>query len=119
MSLSGAFAALLLPLVSSTVSAMSDVPHALTLDVREGGDHIEVQLIGYAPQAREVSYLLEVSGKSNSRHRGKTTLAANRRTVLSTLKVSAGPDWCVRLIAEEDGGQPYEVQEGNCPDSEG
>lgn len=118
MTLSGAFAALLLPLASSTVSVMSDHSRALTLDVRQSGDHIEVQLIGHAPQARQVSYLLEVTGTSTSRHRGKTTLAANSRSVLSTVRVSAGPDWCVRLTAEEDGGQPYEIREGNCPDSE-
>jgi hypothetical protein len=115
----GAFAALLLPLASSTVSAMSDVPHALTLDVRRSGDHIEVQLIGHAPQARQVSYLLEVSGTSNSRHRGKTTLAADTRAVLSTIRVSAGPEWCVRLTAEEDGAEPYEIREGHCPDNAG
>jgi hypothetical protein len=115
----GAFTALLLPLATSTVSAMSDVPRALTLDVRRSGDHIEVQLVGHAPEARQVSYLLEVSGKSNSRHRGKTTLAANSRAVLSTVKISAGPDWCVRLTAEEDGAEPYEIREGHCPDSAG
>lgn len=110
------FAALLVPLVSSTVSAMNDAPGALTLAVHQHGDAIEVQLIGESPEARQVSYLLEVSGKSQSRHRGKTTLAANARTVLSTVKANAGPDWCVRLVAEEDGRAPYEIREGNCPE---
>ncbi len=120
MSLSGAFAALFLPLATSTVSTMSDSPRALTLDVRRNGDQIEVELIGHAPEARTVSYLLEVTGTSNSRHRGKTTLAANSRAVLSTVKVSAGRDWCVRLKAEEEGTEPYEIREGtNCADDEG
>lgn len=108
-------AALLLPFVSSTVFAMSDAPGALSLAVHHHGDALEVQLIGDAPEARQVSYLLEVSGQSQSRHRGKTTLAANARTVLSTVKANAGPDWCVRLQVEEDGREPYEIREGNCP----
>lgn len=77
-----------------------------------------MQLIGEATEARQVSYELEVTGKSNSRHRGKTTLAANTRMVLSTIKVSAGPDWCVRLMAEEEGRAPYEIREGHCADTD-
>lgn len=107
-------AALLLPLVSGTVPAMSDVPAALTLDVHQDGDAIEVQLIGDSPRAQQVSYLLEVTGQSTSRHRGKTTLAANARTVLSTIRASAGEGWCVRLLAEEEGREPYEVLAGDC-----
>lgn len=111
-------AALLLPLASSTVSAMSDVPAALTLDVRHNGDAIEVQLIGDSPRAQQVSYVLEVTGQSTSRHRGKTTLAANSRTVLSTIRANAGEAWCVRLLAEEEGRDPYEILEGDCTAAE-
>jgi hypothetical protein len=109
-----ALAALLVPLLSSTVSAMSDVPEALKLDVRQAGDGIEVQLIGNSPRAQQVSYLLEVTGQSTSRHRGKTTLAANARTVLSTVRANAGEKWCVRLLAEEEGREPYEILAGDC-----
>jgi hypothetical protein len=115
VSLSLPLATLLLPLASSLVTEMNDVPAALSLAVSKQGDAIEVQLIGEAAEARQVSYVLEVSGQSNSRHRGKTTLAANARTVLSTIKTSAGPDWCVRLLAEEEGRAPYQLREGNCP----
>jgi hypothetical protein len=118
MSLSVPLAALLLPLASSSVTAMSDTPAALSLAVSRAGDGIEVQLIGETAEARQVSYVLEVSGQSNSRHRGKTTLAANSRAVLSTIKVSTGPDWCVRLLAEEEGREPYEIREGRCPAAE-
>lgn len=110
-------AALLVPLAFSTVYTMSDAPGALTIAVHQHGDAIEVQLIGESPEAQKVSYLLEVSGESQSRHRGKTTLAANARTVLSTVKAKAGPDWCVRLVAEEEGRAPYEIREGNCPEA--
>lgn len=116
MSLPLPLAALLLPLASSAVSpAMRDATAALSLAVARQGDRIEVQLIGETAEARQVSYVLEVSGQSNSRHRGKTTLAANTRTVLSTVTTSAGPDWCVRLLAEEEGREPYEIREGLCP----
>ncbi len=114
--LPGPLAVLLLSLASSTVPNMNDnAPHALALDIQRLGDAIEVQLIGQSPQARQVSYTLDVSGKSTSRHHGKTTIPGNSRTVLSTIRVTAGEDWCVRLTAEEDGGEPYEIKEGNCP----
>lgn len=109
-----ALALLLAPLASSTVSAMSEDPAALTLDVRRNGDAIEVQLIGESARAQHVSYLLEVTGQSTSRHRGSTTLAAHARTVLSTVKANAGSNWCVRLQAEEEGREPYEIVEGDC-----
>lgn len=83
-------AALLLPLVSRTASAMSDVSTALTLDVHQNCDAIEVPLIGDSPRAQQVSYLFEMTGQSTTRQRGKTTLAANARSVLSTVKASAG-----------------------------
>jgi hypothetical protein len=107
-------AALPVLLASSTVTAMSDTPEALKLDVRQHGNRIEVQLIGDAPTARQVSYMLEVTGQSTSRHRGKTTLAANAPTILSTVKATAGDKWCVRLLAEEEGREPYEIVEGDC-----
>jgi hypothetical protein len=107
-------AALLIPLTYSTVYAMTNVPDALTLDVRHEADAIEVQLIGDSPRAQEVSYILEVTGSSTSHHRGKTKLTANARTVLATVRASAGENWCVRLLAEEEGRAPYEIQKGRC-----
>jgi hypothetical protein len=108
----GACAMLLL--ASGTISAMTDNPRALTLDVQQRDGAIEVQLIGHADRALEVSYTLEVTGNSTSRHRGKTTLTAGRTAVLSTMRASAGETWCVKLIAEEPGRVPYEVIEGSC-----
>lgn len=92
-----------------------DNPRALTLDVQQRDGGIEVQLVGHSPRTQEVSYTLEVTGNSTSRHRGKTTLTAGRTAVLSTMRASAGADWCVKLVAEEPGRAPYEVIEGNCP----
>jgi hypothetical protein len=107
-------AALFAPFVSATVNAMTDFRAALQLEVRQMGETIEVQLIGDSPRAQQVSYLLEVTGQSTSRHRGKTTLAANSRTVLSTVRANAGEQWCVRLLAEEEGREPYEIRKGDC-----
>ncbi len=109
----GAMAVLLL--ASGTIPTMTDDPHALSLDVQQRDGAIEVQLIGHAERTLEVSYTLEVTGHSTSRHRGKTTLTAGRSAVLSTMRASVGEEWCVKLVAEEPGRAPYEVIEGICP----
>lgn len=99
----------------SSSPAPAPVPaRALALDVRQGGGTIEVTLTGAASEPQEVAYTLEVSGTSTSRHRGNTTLAGGKPAVLSTIRVSAGADWCVRLLAEEAGREPYEIVKGNC-----
>jgi hypothetical protein len=46
----------------------------------------------------------------------KTTLTAVNTAVLSTMRASAGKNWCVKLVAEEPGRAPYEVIEGSCAD---
>ncbi|WP_086606263.1 curli-like amyloid fiber formation chaperone CsgH [Erythrobacter donghaensis] len=107
--------ALALALLShTTVSAMPEQPHALTLDVHEHDGTVEIQLIGHSPRAQAVSYALEVTGQSTSRHRGATTLAADTRAVLSTMRTNVGADWCVKLTAEEEGRAPYEITRGPC-----
>lgn len=103
----------------ATVPTMTDdAPalnlHALTLDVREHDGMLEIELIGLSPRAQGVSYALEVTGNSTSRHRGSTTLAAGTRAVLSTMRTRAGDNWCVKLTAEEEGRAPYEITQGPC-----
>jgi hypothetical protein len=93
---------------------MNDTSRILALDVRENGGTIEVTLTGTTSEPREVAYTLEISGRSTSRHRGSTTLAAGEPAVLSRMTVSAAADWCVRLLAEEAGREPYEIVRGNC-----
>ncbi|WP_285712778.1 curli-like amyloid fiber formation chaperone CsgH [Erythrobacter oryzae] len=99
-------------------TAMPDVdaesPRALSLDVEAKGGMIEVRLTGLSPRAQGVSYSLEVTGTSTSRHRGSTQLAAGTQAVLSTMRTSAGANWCVKLVAEEEGRAPYEVTRGTC-----
>ncbi|NCP13843.1 MAG: hypothetical protein GW858_06710 [Sphingomonadales bacterium] len=94
----------------------ADAPHALSLTVEQQDGRVAIALSGLAAQTTQVSYLLEVTGTSNSRHRGKTTLAANVPARLSTMTVDAGKGWCVRLLAEEEGRDPYEIREGHCPE---
>lgn len=94
--------------------AMRDASHALSLKVERTGGTIAVELLGHSPRARQVSYVLEVSGQSTSRHRGTTTLAANTPVRLSAMTASVGETWCVRLLAEEEGSDPYEIVEGDC-----
>lgn len=102
-------------LAPGTIPAMNDEPRALTLDVQQRDGGIDVQLIGHSAHTQVVSYTLEVSGNSTSRHRGKTTLTAGTTAVLSTMRASAGESWCVKLVGEEPGRVPYEVIAGSCP----
>lgn len=107
-----AFALVLLS--HATVPVMTDNAPALTLDVREHDGMLEIELVGLSPQAQEVRYALEVTGNSISRHRGSTTLGAGTRAVLSTMRTTAGENWCVKLTAEEEGRAPYEITRGPC-----
>jgi hypothetical protein len=99
-------------------TAMTD-PHAaatraLALDVASREGMLEVRLIGRSAHAQVVSYTLEVTGNSTSRHEGRTTLTAGTQAVLSTMRTQAGENWCVTLVAEEEGGAPYTISRGPC-----
>lgn len=112
----GLFAFLLLPheMPKKMVIPMTDESPALSLDVQHTGNLVEVRLIGNAAHMQEVSYLIEVTGQSTSRHRGTTTLTGGTTAVLSTMRANVGADWCVKLVAEEAGREPYEVIRGTC-----
>lgn len=114
---SAAFIALVL-LAPNTVPDMTDNQPALTLDVRQHDGTIEVRLIGLSPRTQQVSYALEMTGQSTSRHRGKTTLTADTLAVLSTMRAQTSENWCVKLVAEDEGGEPYEVRRGTCTPAE-
>lgn len=109
-----ALAMLAQPMPDEMVDPMTDTPHVLNLDVQHDGGVVDVRLTGNAAQTQDVSYVIEVTGQSTSRHRGKTTLTGGTPAVLSTLRVSVGTDWCVKLIAEEAGREPYEISHGPC-----
>lgn len=92
----------------------TDTARALSLDVAAGDGVLDVRLTGLSERARSVSYSLEVTGTSTSRHHGSTQLAPGKQAVLSTMRTSAGAEWCVRLVAEEEGSAPYEITRGTC-----
>ncbi len=102
-------------LAHETVTPMTETTRALRLDVQQRDGAIEVQLIGQTAHTQRVSYTIEVTGRSTSRHHGETTLAAGTTAVLSTMRASTGPTWCVKLAAQEAGREPYEIIEGSCP----
>lgn len=99
---------------SPETPAMPDAPRALSLDVETRDGMLEVRLVGQSGRAQAVSYALEVTGQSTSRHRGSTQLAAHTRAVLSTVRTAVAADWCVKLVAEEEGRAPYEITQGSC-----
>jgi len=94
--------------------AMAHDGRAVDLEVNKDGEQIEVLLHGHSDRNQRVSFEIEVTGNSNSRHRGSTTLAANSPQVLSTIKLSARGDWCARVTVEEEDRAPYELTEGSC-----
>lgn len=94
--------------------AMSEPPRALSLDVEARDGMLEIRLTGLSDRPQGVSYALEVTGRSTARHQGATRLAAGTPAVLSTMRTAAGDDWCVRLVAEEEGRTPYEITRGPC-----
>lgn len=94
--------------------AMAHDGKAVDLEVNRDGDQIEVLLNANSDRSQRIAFEIEVTGNSNSRHRGSTTLAANSPQILSTIKVSANGEWCARVTVEEEDRAPYELTEGSC-----
>ena len=99
--------------IASTTAAPSPSP-ALSLMVERCGDAIEVRLIGHSTVAQHVRYDLHLSGKSNSRNRGSSDLAAGRTVTLSTMRMSVTDHWCVQVAVEEGNGDRYDLRQGDC-----
>jgi len=87
---------------------------AIQMEVAQDGETIEVTLIGNSTVEQRVEYELELSGNSNSNHKGSTVLAANSPAVLSTMRMHGGRNWCVKAIVREEDGKSYEYSEGTC-----
>ena len=87
---------------------------AIVMDVEEDNDTITVILRGHASTSQQVAYELLLEGRSTSRHKGTTQLAAGRESVLSTMTMSAAGTWCVRAEIVEADGLSYEYSEGSC-----
>ena len=87
---------------------------ALTLDIEEQGDSVEIQLIANSVRAQEVEYAIELVGSSRSVHKGRTTIPADERVILSRLKTSLNDDWCATLDVTEQDGTSYSLTAGDC-----
>lgn len=89
-------------------------PHqSLQLDLSEPmAGTIAVSLIGNSHETQRVSYELRTTGASVSTHKGATRLQANRIATLSTVKFSAGENWCVSLSVQEEMGAAYTITRG-------
>lgn len=84
------------------------------LEVERDGNHVQLKLIGESPVTQRVQYDMAFTGQSTSHHRGNATLEAGRRHILSTMRMSVGGRWCVRVAVEEGGGRRYELGGGEC-----
>lgn len=90
------------------------VERAIDMEISREGETIEVVLRGNSPRDQRVQYELELTGASTSRHKGSTMLRANDASVLSTMRMSAAPSWCVTARVTEQDGTTYEFLEGTC-----
>lgn len=88
---------------------------ALSLNVIETGDRVEVQLVAESSVTQQVEYEIELVGKSTARHSGNTSIAAGNRHVLSSLSSSASSNWCARAKVSEASGARYTLEAGDCP----
>lgn len=105
-----------LSFLALAATGMTAAPHshALSLEVDRHGDMVEVRLIGRSATAQRVRYDARLSGQSNSRTRGATTLAAGHMVTLSTMRMSVADHWCVTVAVEEDSGRRYDLRQGDC-----
>ena len=93
--------------------AMPDT-HALSLNVAEAADSVTVELIA-DPQANQtITYDIEVTGSSRSKHRGSTSIAAGAPATLTRVKVSHGGTWCALAHITEESGLEYTLEAGEC-----
>lgn len=96
------------------MASAGQAERAIDLAVSQDGNVVEVTLTGNSQTNQRVDYELELSGTSTSLHKGSTQLRANHQTVLSTMRMTAAPDWCVRARITEQNGSSYEYSEGRC-----
>jgi hypothetical protein len=87
---------------------------AVTLGVSETEDQVAVELIANSPTAQSLEYEIELVGNSRSRHKGSTSIPANTRHVLSTMKTSAADGWCATVKVTEQAGESYTLTAGSC-----
>ncbi|MEM1051833.1 MAG: hypothetical protein AAGI28_07030 [Pseudomonadota bacterium] len=97
----------------SAVSASSDT-RALSLNVIERADTVEIEVIADSPVTQQIEFTAELIGASNSRHKSKSSVAAGDRQVLSRLKMSNNDNWCAKVDVNEASGASYTLTAGDC-----
>ncbi len=102
------------PAIAEEAAMSESQDHAVRMESTLSGDAAEISLIGRSDQALTVEYELEVEGRSRTRHRGKTSLAAGQRAVLSKVRIDTDGDWCARLTVSQSDGASYEETAGPC-----
>lgn len=98
---------------SSCVSA-SNNERALSLNVIDNVDSVEVQVIANSPVTQQVEFEAELTGSSTSRHKSSSSVAAGNRQVLSRMKTSKGEAWCAKVEVSEASGANYTLTAGDC-----
>ncbi len=92
---------------------MTDEARTLALEVVEADTHVKVLLLAQSRHRQEVSYEIELTGDSTTRHKGRTTVDPGGQRVLSTIRMSTSGAWCARVTVQEDDGAPYELSRGS------
>ncbi|KEO90079.1 hypothetical protein EH31_08280 [Erythrobacter longus] len=97
----------------SAVSASNDT-RAISLNVVEGADSVEIQVIANSTVTQQIEFKAELTGASNSRHNSSSTVAAGDKQVLSRMKISSGDGWCAKVDVTEASGAKYTLTAGDC-----
>ncbi len=87
---------------------------ALSLNVSENGDKVEIELIANSRIAQQVEYSVELVGNSNAHHHGNTSIPAGNRQVLSRLITNVSDTWCATVEVTEGSGAHYTLTAGDC-----
>ena len=101
-------------LAGASMASASSETRAISLNVIEGSETVEVQVVGDSPVTQQVEFEVELSGASNSRHKSSVTLASGDRQVLSRMKINTSDGWCAKLTVSEASGERYTLTAGDC-----
>ncbi|BDI61917.1 curli-like amyloid fiber formation chaperone CsgH [Qipengyuania nanhaisediminis] len=99
---------------SAASGSASQAARALSLEVNEAGERVEIELVAHSQVTQQVRYEIELVGASRARHAGNTSIAAGERHVLSTLRTNVGDGWCATVHVTEGDGAHYMLKAGDC-----
>ncbi|GAA0733986.1 hypothetical protein [Sphingomonas japonica] len=90
-------------------TAMPKSPHALSLDVSRRAGQVVITLTGRSAQRLAVHYTIDVSGRSTTRHAGRSAVGPESQT-LSVVRFADQAPWQVRFDATEGDDRPYTIR---------